>query len=121
MSQGFQNGQQKQSALRPQRAGSLFSVLEARPPFISFSGSGTSQDTMYYRPTSREKWHPVPLINLNGQPTGLIQPYPAGTEVSFWADISGQRVPADGFYKYSVAPDISGRLRRKIRRWLANL
>ena len=119
ISQGYQNGQQLQSNLQPKLAGNLSSVLEATPPFISFSGQGTPQDTMYYRPIGEETWHPVPLIKLNGRPTGLIQPYPSGTTVSFWADIGGQREPVDGFYKYSVAPDIAGRLQRRVRRWLA--
>jgi hypothetical protein len=72
---------------------------------------------MYYRTGTESDLHPVPLVSHQGQMTGLIQPFPAGTIVHFWAEIDGQRIPASGTYNYHVRSDLPGRIGRKIRKW----
>ena len=107
----------KGAQVRP--ASTLTTVTEAVPPFVTFPGPATSQAAMYYRADFETDWHPVPLLYHRHRLTGLIQPFPAGTTVSLWADINGHRVPAEGVYSYRVRPDPMGRLRRRVRKWAA--
>jgi WD40 repeat protein len=95
----------------------LTSVKEAEAPFIQFPGPVSPQATMTYRSDTESDWHPVPLVNHQGQMTGLVQPFPAGTTVRFWAESDGRRMPETGTYNYSVRTDIRGRISRKIRKW----
>jgi hypothetical protein len=102
-------------------------VAETVSPFITFPGPLSSRATMYYQSskasdpdaTTQPGTHPVPLVAHRGRLTGLVQPFPAGTRVTFWAEINGDRRPASGNYGYRVVPDWSGRIRRRVRKWRA--
>ncbi len=71
---------------------------------------------MVYRAHFETGWHPVPLVVHRGQLTGLVQPFPAGTRVTLWAEIDGQRVPERGAFGYRVRADWPGRFRRRLLR-----
>jgi hypothetical protein len=98
-------------------AGELATVKEAEAPFIQFPGPVSPQATMTYRTDTESDWHPVPLVNHQGQMTGIVQPFPAGTTVRFWAELDGRRMPETGTFNYSVRADLPGRIGRKIRKW----
>ena len=102
-------------------AGELKLVKEERASFVTFPGCADPQGTMCYQAQFETKWHPVPLVLHAGKLTGLIQPFPAGTTVSYWAGINGQRQPASGTYTYRVTADLCGRLQRKVQRWMQRL
>jgi outer membrane protein assembly factor BamB len=108
-------------------AAKMSTVAEAVAPFITFPGPLSSRATMYYQATkasdpdapSQPGTHPVPLVAHRDRLTGLVQPFPAGTRVTFWAEINGDRHPASGNYGYRVVPDWRGRIRRRMRKWRA--
>jgi len=75
-------------------------IREAEAPFIGFPGESSTQATMFYQSNLDSSRHPVPLVKHRGTLTGIVQPFPAKTEVSVWAEINGMRTPETGTYSH---------------------
>jgi hypothetical protein len=101
-------------------AGKFSDVREHVPVFVSFPDLPASQGTMFYHAAFETNWHPVPLVQHRGRLTGLIQPFPKGTQVDYYAEVlvGTQRSPSEGNYQYETQADWLGRVQRRANRWL---
>ena len=97
-----------------EEAGFVGELPAGVPPFIVVPAPPAPRAVLWYRADHEPAWHPVPLVIHAGNLTGLIQPFPRGTEVAFFVQVfarHGEKTPPVPGHRVTSVPTVPGATR----------